>query len=286
MSQPRVVVGVDGSPLSRAAVVQAAHFASTRGMTLHVLHAFAPDLPMLGFGALADRAQVTRHGEQLLRDAVATAHGAHPDLTVTSGLHDGYASQSLIASSHTAALVVVGVAGFGLLSRTSLGAVAMQVLTHAHCPVLVVGHTTSGAPVPGGRVVVGVDGSPASLAALGLAVREATVLGGSVDVVHAWQPTGSGDPTLAGASSWEEYVAGVERFVGEAVTALRPEHPEAEVDVHVVRDDPLHALTEASEGAGLVVVGSRGAGGFEGLHVGSTALRLVGRSACPVLVSR
>ncbi|QIM20660.1 universal stress protein [Phycicoccus sp. HDW14] len=286
MSQPRVVVGVDGSPLSRAAVVQAAHFASTRGMTLHVLHAFAPDLPMLGFGELADRAQVTRHGEQLLRDAVASAHAAHPDLTVTSALHDGYASRSLIASSQTAALVVVGVAGFGLLSRTSLGAVAMQVLTHAHSPVLVVGHTTSGAPEPGGRVVVGVDGSAASLAALRTGVREATVLGGSVDAVHAWEPTGAADPTLGSASSWEEYVAGVERVVDEAVAGLRPEHPDVAVAVHVVRDNPLHALTEASEGAGLVVVGSRGTGGFEGLHVGATALRLVGRSACPVLVTR
>ncbi len=286
MSQPRVVVGVDGSALSRAAVVQAAHFASTRAMTLHVLHAFAPDLPMLGFGALADRSLVTQHGEQLLRDGVATAHGAHPDLTVTSALHDGYASPSLIASSRTAALVVVGVAGNGLLSRTSLGAVAMQVLTHAHCPVLVVGHTTSAAPAPGGRVVVGVDGSPASLTALRLAVREATVLGGSVEAVHAWQATGAGDPTLASASSWEEYVAGVQRVVDDAVTALGPEHPDVTVSVEVVRDDPLHALTGASEGAGLVVVGSRGTGGFEGLHVGSTALRLVGRSACPVLVSR
>ncbi|MBM6400200.1 universal stress protein [Phycicoccus sonneratiae] len=286
MSQPRVVVGVDGSPLSRAAVVQAAHVASTRGMTLHVLHAFAPDLPMLGFGELADRGAVTRHGEQLLRDAVAAAHAAHPDLTVTSALHDGYASRSLIASSHTAALVVVGVAGFGVLSRTSLGAVAMQVLTHARCPVLVVGHTSSGAPQPGGRVVVGVDGSTASLEALRAAVREAGVLGGSVDAVHAWQATGATDPTLAAASSWEEYVAGVERVVDDVVAALRPEHPDAKVEVHVVRDDPLHALVEAAEGAALVVVGSRGVGGFEGLHVGATALRLVGRSACPVLVTR
>ncbi|MGG5257605.1 universal stress protein [Phycicoccus avicenniae] len=286
MNQQRVVVGVDGSPLSRAAVVQAAHVASTRGMTLHVLHAFAPDLPMLGFGELTDRAQVTEHGQHLLRDAVATAHGAHPDLTVTSALHDGYASRSLISSSHTAALVVVGVAGFGVLSRTSLGAVAMQVLTHAHCPVLVVGHTASAAPAPGSRVVAGVDGSPASFAALRSAVREATVLGGSVDAVHAWQAAGAADPTLASASSWEDYVAGVERLVDAEVAGLRPEHPDTKVEVHVVRADPLHALVEASEGAGLVVVGSRGTGGFEGLHVGSTALRLVGRSACSVLVTR
>ncbi len=286
MSQPRVVVGVDGSPLSQAAVVQAAHFASTRGMTLHVLHAFAPDLPMLGFGALADRSVVTEHGRRLLQGAVARAHAAHPDLTVTSGLHDGYASHALIASSHTAALVVVGVTGHGVLSLTSMGAVAMQVLTHAHCPVLVVGHTASGTPAPGSRVVAGVDGSEHSLGALRTALREATVLGGSVDVVHAWQPRAVTDPTLASASSWEDYVAEVERLVDGAVAEMRPHHPDTKVEVHVVRDDPVHALTESSEGSSLLVVGSRGSGGFDGLHVGSTALRLVGSSASPVLVSR
>ena len=219
MNQPRVVVGVDGSPPSEAAVVQAAHFASTRGMTLHVLHAFAPDLPMLGFGALADRSVVTEHGHRLLQNAIARAHAAHPDLTVTSGLHDGYASHALIASSHTAALVVVGVTGHGVFSLTSMGAVAMQVLTHAHCPVLVVGHASSATPAPGGRVVVGVDGSEESLAALRTAVREATVLGGSVEVVHAWQPRAATDPTLASASSWEDYVAGLERLVDRTVAA-------------------------------------------------------------------
>ena len=68
MSVNRVVVGVDGSPNSKAAVAQASHFASSRGMTLHVLHAFAPDLPMLGFGALSDRSVVTEHGQRLIDD--------------------------------------------------------------------------------------------------------------------------------------------------------------------------------------------------------------------------
>lgn len=287
MNQSRVVVGVDGSPLSEAAVVQAAHFASTRGMTLHVLHAFAPDLPMLGFGALADRSVVTDHGRRLLDVAVARAHAAHPDLTVTSALHDGYASTSLVASSQTAALVVVGVAGHGVLSRTGLGAVSMQVLTHARCPVLVVGHTSAAStPVSGGRVVTGFDGSESSLGALRTAVREADVLGGTVDAVHAWQARAATDPTLADASSWEDYVAGVEQMVERETTALRLEHPDAKVEVHVVRDDPVHALVASSDGASLLVVGARGRGGFEGLRVGSSALRVVSRSACPVLVSR
>lgn len=284
MSQPRVVVGVDGSPLSKTAVLQASHYASSRGMALHVLHAFAPDLPMLGFGALADRSVVTEHGRHLLADATARAHAAHRDLTVTTSLHDGYASKALVASSHSAELVVVGVVGNGLLSRASMGAVAMQVLTHAHCPVLVVGHETTGAPVSGGRVVAGVDGSEESLAALQMAAREAHVLEGTLEAVHAWQPRGATDPTLETPSSWEEYERDIERRIRTALTGS--DVPDVKCDVVVVRDDPVHALVTRSEGASLLAVGSRGTGGFQGLNVGSTALRLVARSACPVLVSR
>ena len=65
MAQQRVVVGVDGSPLSMAAVTRAAQVASARGYTLHVLHAFAPDLPMLGFAQLSDgSAVVSSHASQ------------------------------------------------------------------------------------------------------------------------------------------------------------------------------------------------------------------------------
>ncbi|NHA66775.1 universal stress protein [Phycicoccus flavus] len=284
MSQSRVVVGVDGSPLSTTAVLQASHYASSRGMSLHVLHAFAPDLPMLGFGALSDRTAVTGHGRQLLAAAAARAHAAHPDLTVTTGLQDGYASQALISSSRSADLVVVGAVGFGLLSRATMGAVAMQVLTHAQCPVLVVGHETGGAPVPGSRVVVGVDGSDDSLEALRAGAREAGVLDGTLEVVHTWQAKGAADPTLGRASSWEEYERVVEQRVRTALTST--EVPEVKCEVHILRDEPVHALAAHTEGASLLVVGSRGTGGFQGLHVGSTALRLVARSACPVLVTR
>ena len=110
-------------------------------------------LPMLGFGALSDRSVVTEHGEQLIADAAAWAHAAHPDLTVTRGLQDGYASEALVAASRTAALVVVGATGHGILSQASVGPTAMQVVTHSRCPVLVVGHETSGGPTPGGEVV-------------------------------------------------------------------------------------------------------------------------------------
>ncbi|PKW25656.1 universal stress protein [Phycicoccus duodecadis] len=284
MSGSRVVVGVDGSPLSATAVQHAARAAHDRGLPLHVVHAFAPDLPMLGFGALADREVVTAHGRRLLAAAVARAHAVHPDLEVTTALPDGYASTALVSASRSAALVVVGATGFGLLSHTTMGAVARQVLAHARCFVLVVGHETAGAPTRGGRVVVGVDGSKASLTALRAAAHEAQRLGGSLEVVHVWQASGAHDPTLASASSWEDYEQGIERSV--RATLAEPGLPAVPAAVHVVREDPVRALVEHAEGADLLVVGSRGAGGFEGLRLGSTATSLVGRCPAPLLVTR
>ena len=286
MSVNRVVVGVDGSPNSKAAVAQASHFASSRGMTLQVLHAFAPDLPMLGFGALSDRAVVTEHGQQLLDDAVAHAHSVHPDLEVTRALQDGFASEALVAASRTAALVVVGATGHGILSQASVGPTAMQVVTHSRCPVLVVGHETSGAPAPGGRIVAGVDGSDASMHAVQAAHREAAVVGGSLQVVHAWQARSAADPTLTHASSWEDYAARLESGVETALADERRAHPDVKVEYEVVSAEPVKALTERSEGANLLVIGSRGSGGFPGLHVGSVALQLMGRSRCPILLTR
>jgi nucleotide-binding universal stress UspA family protein len=286
MSVNRVVVGVDGSPNSKAAVAQASHFASSRDMTLQVLHAFAPDLPMLGFGALADRSVVTEHGQHLIDDAVARAHAMHPDLHVTQALQDGYASQALVAASRTAALVVVGATGHGILSQASVGPTAMQVVTHARCPVLVVGHETSGEPAAGGRIVAGVDGSDASMHAAQAAHREAAVVGGSLEVVHAWQARSAADPTLTHASSWDDYAARLEEGVETALADERRAHPDVKVEYAVVSGEPAKALAERTEGANLLVIGSRGSGGFPGLHVGSVALQLMGRSRCPILLTR
>lgn len=284
MGERRVVVGVDGSPLSMAAVARAAQVASARGLTLHVLHAFAPDLPMLGFGAVDDDSVVTTHTRRLLADATAHAHAVDPALKVTSGSRDGYASQALVDASRTAALVAVGAMGHGVLSRASVGAVAMQVVTHARCPVLVVGHETTNRSA--GRVVVGVDGSKPSLRALAVAFEEAALTGATLDVVHAWEARSASDPTLSPDSSWSAYESDLEKVVDASLAPRRLAQPDVKVEYEVVRAEPVRALVDRSEGAALLVVGSRGAGGFRGLHVGSTALRLMGRSHSPILFTR
>lgn len=286
MGTPRVVVGVDGSALSLAAVSQAAQLASSRAMTLHVLHALAPDLPMLGFDHRSDRSVVVEHGQRLVADGAACAHAVDPELTVTTSCHDGYASEALVAASRTAALVALGAVGQGVFGLAGVGAVTMQVVTHARCPVLVVGHEPPPLPESERRVVAGVDGSPESLRAVATAFDEAALRGASLDVVHGWRARGSAVPPASTDGAWEEWVASVESAVDEALASRRAGAPDVEVEFAAVRTDPVPALTERTEGAVLLVVGSRGSGGFPGLHVGSVALGLIARSRCPMLVSR
>lgn len=287
MPHQRVVVGVDGSPLSMAAVTRAAQVASSHGYSLVVMHAFAADLPMLGFAQLTDgSAVVSSHAQHLVADGVARAHAVDPDLTVTTAIRDGYASEALVEASTAAALVVIGTMSHGVLGRGSVGAVAMQVVTHARCPVLVVGGESAGSAPASGRVVVGVDGSKPSLRALTIAFDETVRAGGSLDVLHAWEAHSATDPTLSTTSSWATYEANLEQIVEAAIATHRAEHPLVKVDYEVVRSEPVDALVDRSEGAALLVVGGRGSGGFTGLHVGSTALQLMGRSHCPLLITR
>ncbi|WP_432156473.1 universal stress protein [Streptomyces sp. bgisy153] len=139
-----------------------------------------------------------------------------------------------------------------------------------------------------GLVVVGVDGSASGLAAVDTAAREARWRGAGLRVVHAflWPamhvPLGPSPlgPPEGGVRNM------VEHLVAEAVERARSAAPEVDVSHAVVTGEPLTVLEAQSRAAELVVVGSRGMGGFVGLLVGSTAVHLAAHGTCPVLVVR
>ncbi|MBL3664723.1 universal stress protein [Streptomyces sp. M2CJ-2] len=137
-------------------------------------------------------------------------------------------------------------------------------------------------------VVVGVDGSASSLAAVGAAAEEARRRKAELRVVHAFlwpamhvplgpSPLGPPEGGLRSA---------VDRLVTEAVEHARSVAPDVDVSHTVVTGEPLTVLEAQSASAELVVVGSRGMGGFVGLLVGSTAVHLAAHGRCPVLVVR
>ncbi|MFD7233226.1 universal stress protein [Streptomyces sp. NPDC059881] len=135
------------------------------------------------------------------------------------------------------------------------------------------------------RVVVGIDGSPSSYAALRWAVRHAGLIGGTVDAVAAYE--------LPGAHGWsapavdaEFDAAEAKRGLVEEVRKVLGEKGEAQVHERLVHGNPTEALLAAAEGAELLVVGSRGRGGFARMLLGSVSQQVAQHAPCPVVIVR
>ncbi len=138
---------------------------------------------------------------------------------------------------------------------------------------------------PEDRIVVGVDGSVSSKAALAWAIRQAKLTGAVVEAVIAWNyPGTSGYPApAADNTNYEELAA---RVVTDAIAEVAGSAGPVEIRPEVVQGNPAAALLAASAGAGLLVVGSRGHGGFIEALLGSVSQHCVQHAACPVVIIR
>jgi nucleotide-binding universal stress UspA family protein len=136
------------------------------------------------------------------------------------------------------------------------------------------------------RIVVGVDGSDGAQSALEWAVDEARRRGAVVHVVAAWLQTPVvGFPDAVGLASISEEIEADTRATAEAAVAKATgEGVGVEILVDVRRDTAAHALLEASQAATMLVVGSRGLGGFRGLLLGSVSQQCAHHAACPVVI--
>jgi nucleotide-binding universal stress UspA family protein len=134
-------------------------------------------------------------------------------------------------------------------------------------------------------VVVGVDGSDDARSAAELALREAVAHGGRLVVVHAWgMPPLAAGPEVLNAEVFEEVESSAQEVLAAELAHLRGLALDAPVDGHLAYGSAIPVLLDASTGASLVVVGSRGAGRVMGLILGSVSQAVVGRAGCPVLV--
>jgi nucleotide-binding universal stress UspA family protein len=135
----------------------------------------------------------------------------------------------------------------------------------------------------GKRIVVGVDGSPASIQALAWAVRQARLTGAVVDAVCAWQfPVSYG----WAVTDDTDYSALAAEALEKSIAEARQLDETVEIRGHVVEQNAAQALLDAAQGAELLVVGSRGHGGFAGALLGSVSNHCVHHAGCPVLVIR
>ena len=163
-------------------------------------------------------------------------------------------------------------------------------VSHASCPVVVVredNHVTESTKY--GPVVIGVDGSEVSQKATDYAFKEADARGAELIAVHTWMDM-QVQASLAGLSAAQAEWAEVEKEQAELLTErlaeFQEKYPDVQVKKVIARDRPVRALTEASEGAQLLVVGSHGRGGFKGMLLGSTSRALLQSAPCPMMVVR
>ncbi|MEY2958831.1 MAG: hypothetical protein RLZZ01_1399 [Actinomycetota bacterium] len=284
-----VVVGVDASPEAEHALQWARSVAGDGGRIV-VVHAW--ELPLVtGYDVVItiDPTEIERLSEQGLHELVERVG----DARIEPVTRQGHAGRAIVAEAdeHDADLVVVGHRGSGRMSLM-LGSTANYVLHHTARPVVVVRGDT---PTPARRVVVGVDDhdlddlegheeNPSVRA-----VRWATSLPGveEVRVVHSWfLPALAVGMFATVATEMDTMDAGAREIVHRVLDAAGPMPDGIEVTGEPVRGTPGFALIEASRDVDLVVVGSRGRGGFSGLLLGSTSAEVAAHAHCPVAVIR
>jgi nucleotide-binding universal stress UspA family protein len=219
---------------------------------------------------------------ELLAGAAHHVGKLHPGLEVDTRLVEGHAAGALVEASRNAEFLVVGHRGLGGFAELLVGSVGVHVTTHAHSPVVVV----RGEPAePHAPVVVGVDGSMPARTAAEVAFQEARSRGSDLVVALAWPPARSWPAAIAAAGlpPHPSEIDPIEVSLGR----ISDRYPDVKVRQELRHgDSPAKVLADlaAEVGAGLIVVGSRGVGGFHGLLVGGTCRTLVDHAPCPLMV--
>lgn len=280
-----VVVGVDGSQHAEHALVWAADVAAREHRPLVLAHSLGVANPywlaQSGVDVHALTESIRSSGAELVDGITERLKTGHPELDVRSVIIAMDARDLLIDLSENAHLVVVGSRGRGAVRSLLLGSVSAAVSRHAHCPVVVLRRSTETGH--GGGVLVGVDGTDASLPTLEFAFRAASWQQARLTVVHCfWDAAATVGPGLVPATHpdyAEERLA-----VSESLAGLYDKYPDVEVTVELARGLVDQILLEMTRDKDLVVVGTRPHGALADMVLGSVATTLVEHAHCPVAV--
>ena len=270
-----IVAGYDGSPGSGDALRWAAREAKARDTTLTVCLVWTPD--HMALPTESDICDLARqYGQEILARGLPYAESVLGPGRVRAELAGGSAAYVLCERSRTADMVVVGSRGHSELSGLLLGSVSWQVAGHASGRVVVVRGEWRPANQAPGPVVVGADGSAAAQAAIAFAFEEAALRDVPLVAVCA----------LADAPGRLGEGQQVEEDFEHLMACEAKEHPDVMVVRRVLAGTPRAALLAASADAQMLVVGSRGRGGLEGMCLGSVAQAVLHHAPCPVGVVR
>lgn len=269
-TSPPVVVGVDGSTESLAAVRLAATAAALRDVPLRMVHA-------RGGSPAADTGDAPE-GPTAMAVAHRAALASRPGLDVTTAVVDASPAGVLLDEAETAALLVIGARGTGGVSRMLLGSVALDLVTRAQRPVMLARGEEPAADAP---ILVGVSGAPTGRNAVGFAFAEAEARAVPLHAVHAFNYPYTTDESQV--TDRDRHRAG--RLLANWVDEWRDKYPGVAVRLSAVHAvDPVAALIGYSGSAGLLVLGARQRGKLRARLLGSTGYTLMRTSRCPLAI--
>jgi nucleotide-binding universal stress UspA family protein len=283
-----VLVCVDGSAASDAAVAWGAREAIMHKLPVTLMHAVAPVVVEWPVGQLYaempqwqqdDALHVIDQARKTLSVALA---GAQPPEIRTEMVYSGVVP-ALVEASWDAWMIVAGSQGLGAMGRLLLGSVTTGLAHYAHCPVAVIHSDGAAVPDASAPVLLGIDGSPASEAATALAFDEASRRGVGLRALHVWSDVGV-FPVLG--MDWRDREREGQEILAERLAGWQERYPDVQVERLLFCDKPSRWLLKESERAQLVVVGSRGRGGFPGMLLGSVSSAVAQSARVPVIVVR
>jgi nucleotide-binding universal stress UspA family protein len=286
-----ILVAVDGSASSNAAVRWAAREAAMRHLPITLIHVIPPAVVSSRAQSVLDRVQdaQTNQARHVLDDARRFIFDCVEDDTIGEvriELSFSLVVPALIDASKDALMVVVGRHGTGAFNGHLLGSVGSGLLCHAHCPVAIINDDDEEPPTPKDTcapILLGIDGSPSSERAAALAFDEASRRGVPLIALHAWSDV-SAFPLVG--TDWRQYEGDANEVLDQALARWQQQYPDVEVRRQVVCDQPARWLAGESAHAQVTIVGSHGRGGFAGELLGSVSSAVAGSVWVPVIVTR
>lgn len=290
-----VLVGVDGTDASYKAVWWAANYTKHAGLELQIVCAYSlPSYAAVSFdatySALGDDAMAHTDAQEILARAksIADEQGVNASTLIVTG----DPASVFVELSRNYHLIVIGNRGKGGLAERLLGTTSSSLPAYAYCPTVVVPFTDDDDELLHlnnniTRVAVGSDESKWGLKALQIAADFAASWNAELTVISAVPVYGTGSGMFSLAPSQEDQQRIVDSYLDDLrtrVTPIRDKYPKLDINLKVVPGSAVDALAHASAHNDVVVVGSRGRGGFTGLILGSTSQGLIQHAQCPIYV--
>lgn len=279
-----ILVGVDGSHASYKATWWAANYAKHAGLTLQIVCAYSlPSYAAVSFDAtytaMGDDNAAHNDAQEILSKAKAIAD--EQGVEASTLIVTGDPASVFVELSRNYNLIVIGNRGKGGLAERLIGTTSSSLPAYAYCPIVVVPYTDDEGNLMHlnntiTKVAVGSDESKWGLKALEIAAAFADSWGAELDVISAV-------PNMKGSED-EGVMASFQEDLDVRIKPLEEAYPNLKINKQIVPGPAAGALTKASYDHDVVVVGSRGRGGFTGLLLGSTSQGLLQHAVGPVYV--